>query len=264
VTLMADPIRLAQVISNLLNNAARYSEPGSKIELTAQCEGKEAVIRVRDNGIGISQDMLPRIFEPFIQADNSLERSQGGLGIGLTLVKQVVKMHAGRVEAASEGLGRGAEFTVWLPVVEMREPSAANPGSVNASAAGGSKRRVLVVDDLKDSADALALMLEMDGHEVRTAYDGAEAARAALEFQAEVVLLDIGMPILNGYDAARRIREQCGSQEVVLIAITGWGHEENRRRTKEAGFDLHLVKPVEPALLRRAMASVAAPTAPRA
>jgi CheY-like chemotaxis protein len=251
------------VISNLLNNAARYSEPGSKIELTARSDGKEAVIRVRDNGIGISQDMLPRIFDPFLQVDNSLERSQGGLGIGLTLVKQVVKMHSGRVEAASEGLGKGTEFAVWLPVVEMGEVSAASPGNASPPAARGSRRRVLVVDDLRDSADALALMLEMDGHEVRTAYDGAEAARAAMEFQAEVVLLDIGMPILNGYDAARRIREQCGSQEILLIAITGWGHEENRRRTKEAGFDLHLVKPIEPDLLRQVMAS-AASTASRA
>ena len=211
-------------------------------------------MRVRHNGIGISAFLLPRIFEPFLQGDRSLERSQGGLGIGLTLVKQVVAMHGGRVKATSDGPGKGSEFTVRLPVHAAPAP---NPRPVDhpTDADTAPRRRILVVDDLKDSADSLSLMLEADGHEVRTAYDGAEAVKAALEFQAEVILLDIGMPNLNGYDAARMIRQQQGDRDVTLIAITGWGHEENRRRTKEAGVDLHLVKPVEPAVLRQALAA---------
>jgi signal transduction histidine kinase/CheY-like chemotaxis protein len=260
VTLEADPTRLAQVFSNLLNNAARYSENGSKIYVSAAVESagsaREAVVRVRDNGIGISPEMLPRIFEPFVQIDRSMERSQGGLGIGLTLVRQIVEVHGGRVEVVSEGLGKGSEFTVRLPaaVVEVATPAAKRNGGESDPRNNGPKGRILIVDDLRDSADSLAMMLKTKGHEVRTAYDGVEAIEAAKEFRPEVVLLDIGMPRLDGYEAARRIREECRQERVVLIAITGWGHDENRAKTREAGFDHHLVKPVEPAALTRLLA----------
>jgi CheY-like chemotaxis protein len=200
--------------------------------------------------------MLPLIFEPFVQIDRSLERSQGGLGIGLTLVKQIVEIHGGRVEVVSEGLGKGSEFTVRLPAAAAGEhmPAAKKNGTSEARS-NGPKSRILVVDDLRDSADSLAMMLKTKGHEVRTAYDGVEAIEAAREFRPEVVLLDIGMPRLDGYEAARRIREECGPQNrLVLIAITGWGQDENRAKTREAGFDHHLVKPVEPAALTRLLA----------
>jgi len=274
ITLEADPTRLAQVFSNLLNNAARYSENGSKIYVSAGTEpaaegagprgasastarpgaAREAVVRVRDNGIGISPEMLPRIFEPFVQIDRSMERSQGGLGIGLTLVKQIVEIHGGRVEVVSDGLGKGSEFTVRLPVIAVDEPVEKRARNGSKPDASGPKSRILVVDDLKDSADSLAMMLKTKGHEVRTAYDGQEAIEAAKEFRPEVVLLDIGMPRVDGYEAARRIREECDYEKLVLIAITGWGHDENRAKTREAGFDHHLVKPVEPATLSRLLA----------
>ncbi|HET9252912.1 MAG TPA: ATP-binding protein [Candidatus Eisenbacteria bacterium] len=273
VTLHADPTRLAQVFLNLLNNAARYSDHGSKIYVNVGTEtvmgapgaggarvslgahAREAVVRVRDNGIGIAPEMLPRIFDPFVQIDRSMERSQGGLGIGLTLVKQIVEIHGGRVEVASEGLGKGSEFTVRLPMAAAAEgPAVERKRNGAESPASGPRSRILVVDDLRDSADSLAMMLKTKGHEVRTAYDGLEAVEAAREFRPEVVLLDIGMPRLDGYEAARRIREQCDYERLVLIAITGWGHDENRARTREAGFDHHLVKPVEPATLARLLA----------
>jgi signal transduction histidine kinase/ActR/RegA family two-component response regulator len=259
ITLEADPTRLAQVFSNLLNNAARYSKNGSKIYVSAAAENgggaREAVIRVRDDGFGIPPEMLPLIFEPFVQIDRSLERSQGGLGIGLTLVKQIVEIHGGRVEVVSEGLGKGSEFTVRLPAVASGEHvPAAKKNGTREPQRNGPKSRILVVDDLRDSADSLAMMLKTKGHEVRTAYDGVEAIEAAREFRPEVVLLDIGMPRLDGYEAARRIREECHQDQPVLIAITGWGQDENRAKTREAGFDHHLVKPVEPAALTRLLA----------
>lgn len=271
IQLEADPTRLAQVFSNLLNNAARYSETGSAIQLSAERQGGEAVVRVVDHGIGISETMLPRIFEAFLQIDRSLERSQGGLGIGLTLVKQIVEMHGGRVEASSDGLGKGSVFTVRLPlpavVPEMayREVGGvgdvlvADPDPVAVTHLAGEpapRRRILIADDLEDSAESLALLLIRQGHEVRTAHDGAEAVGVARSFLPDIVLLDIAMPKLNGYEAARRILDERRERRPVLIALTGWGHEENRIRTKEAGFDHHLVKPVEPETLSRLLATV--------
>ena len=254
ILLDADVTRLAQVVSNLLNNAARYSEPGSRIRVDAERNGHGAVIRVRDNGVGMRPDMLERVFEPFFQIDMSLDRSQGGLGIGLTLVKRIVEIHGGTVEARSEGLGKGCEFTVRLPVAESALAPSAGMPEVEGEVGMVPRSRILVVDDLRDSADSLAMVLRAKGHDVRTAYDGYEAVEIALDYRPDVVLLDIGMPRLNGYDAARMIREQSGGDSPMLIAVTGWGHDENRLRTKEAGFDHHLVKPVEPAVLTRLLA----------
>jgi len=289
VILTADPTRLAQVFSNLLNNAARYSEAERPIEVRVRREGEEGVVCVVDQGIGIAPTMLPRIFEAFLQIDRTLERSQGGLGIGLTLVKQVVEIHGGRVEAHSDGHGKGSMFTVRLPLVASVPASAtyddgassegwtdlgenAVPGARAETGETGSDRsrarqgepdfvpgrprRILVADDLEDSATSLALLLQMQGHEVRTAHDGDEAVGIARSFDPHIVLLDIAMPKLNGYEAARRIRSERQERCPVLIALTGWGHEENRMRTKEAGFDHHLVKPVEPEVLNRLLATV--------
>ena len=254
IRLEADPTRLAQVFSNILNNAARYSEAGRPIRVCVEREGSEAVVRVHDQGIGIPPEMLPRIFEAFLQLDRSLERSQGGLGIGLTLVKQIVELHAGRVEAQSDGAGKGSVFTVRLPVPEGVLPS---PRAADGPAEGATRverksgRRILVADDLEDSAASLAMLLQLQGYEVRTAFDGAQAVQAARAFRPDIVLLDIAMPQLNGYEAARTILAESGERRPRMIALTGWGHEENRMRTKEAGFDHHLVKPVEPETLRR-------------
>ena len=255
IFLDADATRISQVLSNLLNNAARYSEPGSKIKLTAERDGDQALIRVKDNGVGIRPEMLPRVFEPFFQIDRSLDRSQGGLGIGLTLVKQIVEIHGGTVKAASDGLGKGCEFTVRLPVARgVQVPAAGRPEDEVEAGMTTPRSKILVVDDLRDSADSLAMMLRAKGHDVRVAYDGYEAVEIALQYHPDVVLLDIGMPRLNGYEAARMIRQQAGGDSPLLIAVTGWGHDENRLRTKEAGFDYHLVKPVEPAVLTKLLA----------
>jgi PAS domain S-box-containing protein len=245
----ADATRLAQVFSNLLNNAAKYTEPGGQVLMRVEREDQEAVVRVRDTGAGIPAHMLTQVFEMFKQVDQSLERSQGGLGVGLTLVKRLVEMHGGTVEARSAGQGSGSEFVVRLPMVTS--PAGEQDRADDSTAAAPPGRRILVVDDNRDSALSLATMLKIMGNETQTAYDGLEALQIAESFRPQVVLLDIGMPRLNGYDVASRIRLAPGNQEVILVAVTGWGQDEDRRRSKEAGFDFHIVKPVEPAVLER-------------
>jgi len=249
-----DVVRLAEVFSNLLNNAAKYTEAGGEIELSVEAEDRTAVVRVKDSGIGIPAEMLPRVFNLFTQVDRHLHRSQGGLGIGLTLVKRLVEMHAGSVEARSEGAGRGSEFIVRLPVVAAAQAAQQKREQEKTSLA--SKFRVMVVDDNHDGAETLGMMLGIMGNEIRLAHDGLAAIHAAEEFRPDVVLLDIGMPVLDGYEACRRIRASDWGKSMVLIALTGWGQEADRRRTKEAGFDQHLVKPVEAATLMSVFAGI--------
>ncbi|HVK13626.1 MAG TPA: ATP-binding protein [Gemmataceae bacterium] len=256
----ADRTRLAQVVCNLLTNAAKYSEPGNRIWLTARREEDEAVVVVRDEGIGIPPPMLTRVFEMFTQVDRSLEKSHGGLGVGLGIVKRLVEMHGGAVEARSEGEGRGSEFVVRLPVAGPAVGTHQPPDQRAGEATPPGPRRILVVDDNEDSADSLGQLLELLGHEVRTAYDGEAGVTEAGAFRPHVVLMDIGMPRLNGYDAARRIRGQPWGKQVVLVALTGWGQEGDRRRSREVGFDAHLVKPVEPAALDKLLAESQATT----
>ncbi len=256
VYLDADLTRLAQVVSNLLTNSAKYTERGGRIRLTAERQGDEAVVTVEDTGVGIPADMLPKVFEMFTQVDRSLEKAQGGLGIGLTLVKRLVGMHGGTVEARSEGYGKGSEFVVRLPVAAA-VPAEETVRREDAGAGGESvKRRILVVDDNEDSANSLSLLLRLMGSEVRTAHDGLAAVAEAAAFQPDVILLDIGMPKLNGYEACRRIREGPGGKRFVIVACTGWGQDEDRRRSKEAGFDFHMVKPVDAAELEKLLAGV--------
>lgn len=243
IFLDGDRIRLAQVVSNLLNNACKFTDRNGRIWIDLTQEGAEAVIRVRDTGIGLADNELVRIFEMFSQVDRSLERTRDGLGLGLSLVKSLVELHGGSVEATSDGLGRGSQFIVKLPCVSS-STAVADPEDLRVESTQLIARRVLVADDNRDSASSLAMLLRMMGHEVDIANDGIEAVERASAFHAEIVLLDIGMPGLNGYDAARLIRE--GQQSnLTLIAMTGWGQEEDRRRSKEAGFDAHLVKPVD-------------------
>ena len=253
VHLDADPIRLAQVFSNLLNNAAKYTKRGGHIWLTAEQEGSDAVVRVRDNGVGIPGDMLARIFEMFTQVDRTLERSQGGLGIGLTLVRRLVEMHDGSIEARSNGPDKGSEFVVRLPVFSQ-SPHEPPPRTDGPRATALSKCRILVVDDSKDSADSLGLLLRLKGNDIRTAYDGLDAVEVAEMFHPDLVLLDIGLPKLNGYEVARRIRQQPWGRDMVLVALTGWGQDEDRRHSQEAGFNFHIVKPVELATLEGLLA----------
>ena len=251
-----DQTRLVQVFANLLNNAAKYSERGGQIELTAERQGSDAVVSVKDTGVGIPPDMLPKVFDLFTQVDRSLEKSQGGLGIGLTLVKRLVEMHDGSVEARSEGHGQGSEFVVRLPVVLSASREAQPPSDDDAPASPAGRCRILIADDNVDSAITLALILKMMGNEVHTVHDGLQAVEAGETFQPDVVLLDIGMPKLNGYEAARRIRELSWGRQAVLIALTGWGQDEDRRHSEEAGFNHHLVKPVAPAALEKLLAEL--------
>jgi CheY-like chemotaxis protein len=247
----ADPARLTQIITNLLNNAAKYTEPGGQIRLNARVEGDWAVLEVRDNGIGISKELLPRIFDLFTQADRSLERAQGGLGIGLTLVRNLVEMHGGAVTAQSDGEGRGSTFVVRLPTAPA--PAQTEPPSAPAAASG--PRRILVVDDLAASAALLARLLENLGpHQIRTAGDGAAALAIAAAFEPEIVLLDIGLPQMSGYEVAQRLRQLPGRGPLLVVALTGYGSEDDRRRSREAGFDLHLVKPPSVSALRELLA----------
>jgi PAS domain S-box-containing protein len=248
--LHADPVRLAQVIGNLLTNAAKYTDANGRIELTAQRDGGAAVLRVRDTGIGIAPDMLPHVFELFVQVDHAATRAQGGLGIGLTLVKNLVEMHNGRVEVYSDGLGKGCEFLVRLPLLgrEHEEP-AEKENSEAAQHTSPTRLHLLVVDDNQDAAVSLAMLLRLQGHDVRVAYDGPSALELAKSLTPDVVFLDLGMPGMDGFEVARRIRATNGLENTVVAALTGWGQQEDRRRTEEAGFNHHLVKPPEPKAL---------------
>ena len=249
----ADPVRLAQVFSNLINNAARYTEPGGHIRLIAERQGSDVVVTVKDDGIGIPAEMMPRIFEMFCQGQERTERASGGLGVGLSLVQGLVQLHGGHVEALSGGQDMGSEFIVRLPAaVEARPPA---PPSHEVSEVVP-PRRLLIVDDMQDTADSLAYLMRLKGHEVRTAYDGVAAIAAAAEFRPEIVLLDIGMPKLDGYETCRQIRRQPWGKDMFLVALTGWGQDGDRRRADEAGFDRHLVKPVDPGALMTLLAAL--------
>ncbi|MGE5835199.1 MAG: PAS domain S-box protein [Acidobacteriota bacterium] len=251
--LNADPTRLAQVIGNLLNNAAKFTNKGGHINLSVERADDHAVIRVKDDGIGIGKADLPRIFDMFAQVDTSLERSRDGLGIGLTLVRTLVDMHGGTIEAHSDGPGRGSEFVIRLPI-HVASADARFPPPVSASSPS-TARRVLIVDDNEDGAESLALLLELHGHETFKVHDGVEAVAAAERLRPDAVLLDIGLPGMNGYEACRRIREQPWGKDIFLVALTGWGMEEDRARAREAGFDTHMVKPVNHDALVKLLAS---------
>jgi two-component system CheB/CheR fusion protein len=241
--LSADPVRLSQVFLNLLNNAAKYTPRGGRIWLAAKREGSDVVVSVRDNGIGIPGNMLTRIFDMFAQVDRSLEQSRGGLGIGLTLVRRLVEMHDGGIEARSAGPDQGSEFIVRLPLIQpppQPPPKRAGPRSRALSGC-----RILVVEDNEDSADSLGMLLRLKGNDIRIAHDGLEAVALAEAFHPELVLLDIGLPKLNGYEVAERIRGRPWARDATLVALTGWGQEEDRRRSQEAGFHFHIVKPLE-------------------
>ncbi len=241
--MLGDPTRLDQVMTNLINNAAKYTEPGGSIALEAGRSGDWAEVRVADSGIGIPAEMLPHVFDLFTQVDRALDRSQGGLGIGLTLVRRLVELHGGTVSARSDGPGRGSEFAVRLPLDLSARPWAGPTGPDRPSTAA--PRRILVVDDQADAATILARLLRGRGHDVRVAADGASALLAAAEHRAEVVVLDIGLPGMDGYEAARRLRDLPTTRDALLIALTGYGQEDDVRRALEAGFDYHLVKPTD-------------------
>ena len=256
VHLDGDLTRLSQVFSNLLTNSAKYTHPGGLIELVAEATNGKVRVSVRDNGIGVPADALESIFDMFSQVDRSLEHSTGGLGIGLALVRGLVEMHGGTVTATSDGPDRGSTFTVTLPVlttVSAVIPPSASPAETSPA---GPRRRVLVVDDSRDAAEMMAMMLEFMGNQVRTAFTGTQAIAAAEAFRPELILMDIGMPELDGYEAARRIREEPWGRDICIIALTGWGQERDRVRSREAGCDGHLVKPVEPATLERLLSDL--------
>jgi signal transduction histidine kinase len=250
IALVADRHRLSQVFSNLLNNAVKYSDAGQPIDVHVSSDGGHVEVSVEDRGIGLREDDARAIFDLFTQVDTSVERARGGLGIGLTLVKRIVEMHGGDVQAHSGGLGKGCRFVVRLPCALAHDAGDA-PAPARESAPDAPCRRVLVVDDNRDSADTLAMMLELLGHEAERMYDPHAAVEAVARFQPQVVFLDIGMPGLNGYELARRLRAAPGGSALTLVAVTGWGQPEDRRRTHEAGFDHHLVKPPEVEAIQR-------------
>lgn len=248
IHLDADPVRLAQVFSNLLNNSCKYTQAGGRIDIAWRRDGGDAVISVRDTGFGIPTDMLTSIFEMFTQFGEAPEATRAGLGIGLTLVRRLVEMHGGTVVAHSDGPGHGSEFVVRIPLLaDPIKPPAPPPPEPTAAI----RRRVLVVDDNVDAAESLATLLEMSGHEAHLAHDGAQGLTVAEHLRPDVILLDIGLPKMNGHDVARRIRAAGWGREMVLVALTGWGQEEDRRRSRDVGFDHHLVKPVDVAALMR-------------
>jgi len=254
VPLYADRLRLSQVFANLLNNAAKYSDPGGRIELMASADETQVEVRVRDAGIGLSQGQAQAIFDLFTQADTAVERARGGLGIGLTLVRQLVEMHGGEVAVHSDGLGKGSEFCVRLPRGEIPEESPV--AEVPEALPRMDGRRALVLDDNHDAADTLAMMLELLGMEVHRLYDPHQFEEAFLAFGPELVFLDVGMPGRSGYSVASAMRALPGGNDVLLVAVTGWGQPEDRRRTLAAGFDHHLVKPPELPAIRAICASL--------
>ena len=247
VTIEADPTRLTQIVTNLLDNAAKYTNTGGQIELSAQLDTGHVVVRVRDTGIGIPLDMQGRIFELFTQGDVPIARPLGGLGLGLTLVRSLTQLHGGTVEVQSEGQGRGSEFVVRLPTGNAQTSGATEAVSMPAC------RHVLVIEDNADAREMLRMALQLEGHQVETAADGVSGVESALRTPPDLVLVDIGLPGLDGYAVARKLREALGDR-VTLVALTGYGQNEDRRRAHEAGFDAHLVKPVDPDVLTRALA----------
>jgi CheY-like chemotaxis protein/two-component sensor histidine kinase len=255
VWVQGDPTRLEQVVVNLLNNAAKYSDEGGHMWLTVQQGDSEveAVLRVRDTGVGIAPELLPRIFDLFTQADRTLARSEGGLGIGLSLVQKLVELHSGKVSAHSAGLGQGSEFIVRLPALSIAGQPIA-PAPIERVELSAQTARVLVVDDNVDVADMIVVLLQLFGHEAKAAYYGQSALQTATEYKPDVVLLDIGLPDMNGYEVARQLRRQPQTKDIRLIAMTGYGQDSDRQRSQEAGCDLHLVKPVDPQKLRDLLA----------
>jgi CheY-like chemotaxis protein len=276
VHVRADPARLAQIIGNLLHNACKFSDAGSEIQLIVTAGESRTTIRVRDQGIGIGPDQIGRVFDPFMQAGSSLGRSGSGIGIGLTLVKNLVELHGGDIAVHSAGLGRGSEFVVRLPLETKVATDGAAPaqvpdkdsgtdlGKAPGSTASAGSLRILVVDDNRDSAESMSVLLELHGHQTRSADDGIEALAMIEEWQPQVVLLDIGLPGIDGYEVARRLRARPDQAALHLIALTGWGQEEDRRKSAEAGFDGHLVKPADYGALAGMLADVrSARSAPR-
>jgi PAS domain S-box-containing protein len=254
-----DATRLTQVFANLLNNAAKYTEPRGRIRLVVERQGCDVIVSVEDTGVGIAAEMLPKVFDLFSQVDRSLEKSQGGLGIGLNIVKRLVEMHGGSITAESGGHGRGSRFCVRLPVALSvttdRSADADGPRCPNAG-----RRRILVVDDNQDGAMSLADLLDAMGNQTQIAHDGLEALAVVEVFRPDVILMDIGMPKLNGYDTCRRIRQQPWGKNIVIVAQTGWGQEDDKKKSQEAGFDFHMIKPVNPLELERLLASARATT----
>ncbi len=253
----ADAVRLGQVFSNLLNNACKFTERGGTIVISAKRQGDEVAVSVKDTGIGILPDKLESIFEMFEQADKTLERTSSGLGIGLTLVKRLVELHGGRILASSGGPGRGSEFIVLLPLAADDANTAVAKPKLGPSLAAR-PQRILVVDDNRDSAISMAKLLKLKGHEVETAYNGVEAVEKAEALRPGVMLLDLGMPGMNGYEVCQTIRQKPWGNAIRIVALTGWGQEQDRRNTREAGFDGHLVKPVDPTVLDDVLVSSSA------
>ncbi|HWZ63519.1 MAG TPA: ATP-binding protein [Steroidobacteraceae bacterium] len=248
IWLNADPLRLAQVVGNLLGNACKFTENGGCIRLSVTVRGEEAELRVCDNGAGIRADQLPFVFDLYMQAETSIEASRTGLGIGLALVKKLVEMHGGTAEARSAGMGHGSEFVVRLPISHEAAQTQPNKPS-NGSVATMTPRRVLVVDDNRDAAQSLAMFLQLSGHETHVAHDGLEAVKKAAQLSPDLILLDIGLPKINGLEAARRIRALSQGKRPVLVALTGWDQDADRQKSREAGFNTHIVKPVDPQVL---------------
>jgi two-component system CheB/CheR fusion protein len=257
IRLMADPVRIEQVVSNLLSNAAKYTDPGGTIGVELERSGEEAILTVRDNGIGIAPEMLPQLFEMFFQSRNSLARTGGGLGIGLSVSKRLVELHGGRIDGKSTGLGKGSEFRVHLPIspeVESHEPSQVQAISKPAKSSG--RHRILLVDDYVDTVETVAELARAWGHEVAVAHDGRMALEIASQFRPDLAVIDIGLPEMNGYELARRLRQLPAIKGVPLVAMSGYGRNEDRKESQEAGFNLHLVKPVDAARLAHLFATL--------
>ena len=246
-------MRLTQVVINILNNAAKYTPEGGEIWLSAEQVGEHVEIRIRDNGRGIERDAIDRVFDLFMQIDPNAGSALGGLGVGLALVRRIVELHGGSVHAFSEGLGKGSEFMVRLPIVAPMRPEVAE-NAANPAPEFSPPLRILVIDDNEDAANSLCLLMQSMGHEVRAVYDGPAGIAAAQAFAPEVVLLDIGMPVMSGYEVARALRNTSGRP--VIVAVTGWGDESAKHKAREAGFDQHLVKPVTESSLIQLLAEV--------
>jgi CheY-like chemotaxis protein len=255
IWLDADAARITQVLTNLLNNSAKYTPRGGRIVLDVRREGEQAVIEVRDNGMGIPPEALPTVFEMFRQV-NRPDKSQGGLGIGLALVQMLVEMHGGTIAAHSGGAGQGSEFTVRLPVADEGKPQGTPQVEISGLPSGGNLK-VLVVDDNADLVEMLAMVVEGLGYDVRKALDGEAAIAAAKDYRPDVVLLDLGLPVVDGFEVARQIRQRPETRHAHLVALTGWGQAEDRARTRDAGFDHHLTKPTDPGTLQRLLCEVA-------